>query len=88
MTIESMRSFFLWCTVVNYAILLVWFLVFAFARDEIRRIHVRWFRLSDTQFDVLHYGAMAIYKIGIVLFNLVPLVVLFCLGRIADGSVR
>jgi hypothetical protein len=80
MTIESMRSFLLWCTVVNYAILVIWFLVFVFARDQMRRIHGRWFRLSDNQFDVLHYGAMAIYKIGIILFNLVPLVVLFCLG--------
>jgi hypothetical protein len=24
------------------------------------------------QFDAIHYAAMAIYKIGIILFNLVP----------------
>jgi hypothetical protein len=30
MTIEVTRTFFLWCTVINYGVLLVWFLVFVF----------------------------------------------------------
>lgn len=80
MSIEVTRNFFLWCTVINYAILLAWFLVFVFAHDWIQRMHGRWFRLSSSQFDTLHYGGMAIFKIGIILFNLVPLVVLFLLG--------
>jgi hypothetical protein len=54
----------------------VWFLVFAIARDWMRRFHGRWFRLSDEQFDALHYLGMSTYKIGILLFNLVPLIVL------------
>jgi hypothetical protein len=39
------------------------------------------FRLSNEQFDAIHYTGMSIYKIGILLFNLVPLVVLFILDR-------
>jgi len=38
------------------------------------------FRLSDEQFDAIHYGGMSIYKIGILLFNLVPFIVL-CVVR-------
>jgi hypothetical protein len=76
MSIEVIRDFLLWCTLINYGILLVWFLVFAMARDWIQRIHGRWFRLSGDQFDALHYAGMAIFKLGIILFNLVPLVVL------------
>ncbi len=30
MTIEVTRNFLLWCTVINYGVLLVWFLVFVF----------------------------------------------------------
>jgi hypothetical protein len=45
-----------------------------------RRFHGRWFRLSDEQFDTLHYLGMSIYKIGILLFNLVPFVVLRIVG--------
>ena len=77
MSIEVARNFFLWCTVINYGILVVWFLFFALAHDWIHRIHSMWFRLSSEQFDALHYAGMAIFKIGIILFNLVPLMVLF-----------
>ena len=80
MSIEVTRTFLLWCTVINYGVLLVWFLFFVFVRDEIQRIHSRWFRLSSEQFDALHYAGMAIFKIGIMLFNLVPLVVLYIVG--------
>ncbi len=75
MSIEITRNFLLWCTVINYGILLVWFLVFVFAHDWILR-HGRWFRLSSDQFDAIHYAGMSIFKIGIILFNLVPFIVL------------
>ncbi len=80
MSVELTRSFFLWCAVVNYGVLLVWFLVFVFAHDGVQRIHGRWFHLSGDQFDALHYAGMAIFKIGIILLNLVPFVVLSVLG--------
>ncbi len=77
MSIDVARDFFLWCAVINYAFLLVWFLLFAFARDWMQRVHSRWFRLSPDQFDTIHYAAMAAYKLGIILFNLVPFVALY-----------
>jgi len=80
MTIDVARSFLLWCTIINYGVLLVWFLVFVLAHDGIERVHGRWFRLSREQFDALHYGGMSIYKLGIILFNLVPLAAL-CILR-------
>jgi hypothetical protein len=43
-------------------------------------LHGRWFRLSDAQFDALHYAGMSIYKIGLLLFNPVPFVVLWVVG--------
>jgi hypothetical protein len=80
MNLDAARSFLLWSAVFNYGILLVWFLVFVTAHDWIRRIHGRWFRLSDNQFDALHYAGMTILKIGIILLNLAPLVVLSLIG--------
>jgi hypothetical protein len=55
MSIEVTRHFFLWCTIINYGILLVWFLVFAHGHDWIQRLHGRWFRLSSDQFDAIHF---------------------------------
>jgi len=80
MTLEAIRTFLFWCTIINYGVLVVWFLVFVFAHDWIQRIHGRWFRLSRDHFDVLHYAGMSVFKIGIILFNLVPLLALFILG--------
>jgi hypothetical protein len=76
MTSEVIRSFLFWCTVINYGVLLIWFLAFAFAHDWMQRLHGRWFHLSRDQFDALHYAGMSIFKIGIMLFNLVPWVAL------------
>ena len=33
------------------------------------------------QFDALHYAGIALYKIGILLFNLVPYIALRIVGR-------
>jgi hypothetical protein len=41
MTIEVVRRALLWCTVINYGILLMWFLVFILAHDWIYNLHGR-----------------------------------------------
>ena len=72
---------FLLCSLaINYAILLTWFVAFLAARNWLRALHGRWFRLSEPAFDAIHYGGMAVYKIGILLFNLVPLLALYFVG--------
>jgi hypothetical protein len=79
MDIRTLRSVLVWSAVINYGILLVWFLVFISAHDWMYLLHSRWFRLSVEQFDMLHYAGMSIYKIGILLLNVVPWIVLhFC----------
>jgi hypothetical protein len=76
----SMISFLLWCSIINYIVLLVWFAVYVFAHDALYRLHNRWFRLSVEQFDLVMYCSMAVYKIGILLLNLVPLLALWVLS--------
>jgi hypothetical protein len=66
----------IWCTLINYAILTIWFVLFVFAHEWLYRLHSRWFKLSVETFDTLNYSGMGIYKIGILLFNLVPLIAL------------
>lgn len=76
MNLDLWCRFLLWCLVVNYAFLFAWFAAFVFARDWIRRLHGKWFSLSDDTFDAIHYGGMAIFKVGILIFNLAPLIAL------------
>lgn len=77
MNVEFLRHFLLWSLFINYVILLIWFFVFIFARNFVRTIHGKWFNLSDETFDIIHYCGMSIYKIGILLLNLTPLIVLY-----------
>lgn len=81
MNLATIRGALLWCSIIDYVLLLVWFLLFVGARDFIYRLHRKWFRsLSGEHFDALHYGAMALFKIGILLFNVVPLIALWITG--------
>jgi hypothetical protein len=76
MTAVTWSDFLLRCALINYAVLMLWFAAFTLAHDWLYRLHSRWFQLTRTQFDALHYGGMAFYKVAILLLNLVPFVAL------------
>ncbi|MGO9466381.1 MAG: DUF6868 family protein [Isosphaeraceae bacterium] len=80
MSIETARGFFLWCAVINYAILLLWVVPLLFWRDGVYRLWGRWFRLSPEQFDMVNISGISLYKLGIILFNLVPCIALYIVG--------
>ncbi len=77
MTVAELKAVLIWSTVVNYGVLFLWFGAFSLAHDWVYRMHSRWFRLSVEQFDVLHYTGVTVYKIGIILLNVAPLVALY-----------
>ena len=77
---EDLLRFLLWGAGINYVILLVWFGAFLFAHEPLYRLHTRWFALSREGFDALSYGAVAVYKIGNMLFFLVPALALLLSG--------
>jgi hypothetical protein len=77
MTAIELREVLLWSTVINYVILFAWFGAFIFAHDFLYRMHTRWFRMSVETFDTIHYAGIAVYKLGILLLNLTPLLALY-----------
>lgn len=79
MITNEIKDILIWCVGLNYAVLFVWFGAFVFAHGWMYRVHSRWFKLSVETFDAIHYSGLAVYKIGILLLNLVPLVAL-CLS--------
>ncbi len=72
MTLETLSDLFLWCTLIDFGLLLWWFGWLALAPDWVFRLHSRWFPLSRETFYAVHYAGMALFKIGIILLNLVP----------------
>jgi hypothetical protein len=73
MNIEKLRYLLLWCTILNYGFVIVWFLLVVLARRPLYAIWRKWFHLSEEQFDRLNFTGIMLYKIGILMFNLVPL---------------
>jgi hypothetical protein len=80
MSIEIARSAFLWCTVINYTVLLLWFLVYAAPHSWLYRLWGRRVRLTPEQFDTFNIAGIILYKLGIMLFNLAPFVALCIVG--------
>jgi hypothetical protein len=80
MELEAIRAFFAWCSVINIALLLWWAFFFLFAHDWTYRMHSKWFQISAEQFDAIHYAAMAAFKLGVLIFNLVPYFALRIIG--------
>ena len=72
MTFELARGALLWCAAINIGLLVWWFLFFALAHDWMYRLHSKWFKLSVDTFDSIHYSGMALFKMAILLLNLVP----------------
>jgi hypothetical protein len=80
MTMELVRDVLAWCAVINLGLLLWWFLFLTVAHDWTYRFHGKWFKISRETFDAIHYGGMAAFKLGILLFNLVPYLALRIVG--------
>ena len=80
MTFETIRAVFAWCTVINMGLLLWWFVFIVLAHDWTYRFHCKWFKLTEEKFDSLHYAGMALFKIAIFIFNLVPYLAMRIVG--------
>jgi len=50
------------------------------AHDWMYRMHSKWFNIPVEKFDAIHYSGMAIFKIAILVFNLVPYLALRIVG--------
>lgn len=80
MTTELVLGVLGWCTVINFGILLFWWLCLMLAHDWVYRLHSKWFKLSVERFDEIHYSGITFFKICIFIFNLAPYFALRIIG--------
>ena len=76
MFLELFIKILAWSATINLIILLLWFILFISAHDWIYRMHNKWIKMSEETFNAVHYAGLGIYKILILLFNLIPYLVL------------
>jgi signal transduction histidine kinase len=70
------KDFFLYGFLINYAVLMWWFLWVWLKWDMVMAIHQRFFDLTENQYHAIHYAAMAFYKLLIIMFFLTPYLIL------------
>lgn len=72
MDIETARTFFMWCSIINGALLIFTFLIFALVGNFVYRMHSKLFPISKDAFTIVLYCSIGIYKIFFIVFNLIP----------------
>jgi len=80
MDMMTIRVFFMWCTIINGALLILSFLICAFAGDLVYKTHSILFPMSRDAFNVAAYSFIGLYKIFFWVFNLVPYIACSILG--------
>ena len=76
MDIQTLTAFFMWCTIINAGILVLWSVFFVFAPDFVYRIQSKWFPIPRETFNVAIYSFLGLFKVVFIVFNLAPYVAL------------
>ena len=76
MTVQELQSFFMWCTIINFALLLLSFFFCTVAGGWVYKVHSRLFPMSRDAFNVTMYRFLGTFKMLVLVFNLVPYIAL------------
>jgi hypothetical protein len=81
MDIRTLTEFFKWCTIINVAVFIFSTIMIIAVPDFIYNAHGQMFNMPREAFDVVIYSFLGLYKIVILVFNLVPYVALRIVER-------
>ena len=80
MDIQTLISFFMWCSILNLGLLMLSFIMLACAGDFVYRMHSKWFPMPRDRFNAVIYSFIGFYKIIVIVFNVVPWAALSIVG--------
>lgn len=72
MNAQMLSDFLMWCTILNAGLLILSSLIMMFAGDFAYGLHRRWFAMPRETFNIAIYSFLGLYKILVIVFNLVP----------------
>ncbi|BBB28997.1 DUF6868 family protein [Neptunomonas japonica] len=79
MDIETLKDFFMWCSVINVALLILWTSIFMLAPDFVYHTQRHFFAITRQQFDIAFYAFLGLFKLLFIIFSLVPYLTLLIL---------
>ncbi len=80
MDIQTLTTFFMWCTIINGALLVISAIMCTLAQNFVYRIHSKLFHISRDSFNVAIYSFIGLFKILFIVFNIVPYITLLIIG--------
>jgi hypothetical protein len=80
MDIQTLTTFFMWCTIMNGALLVLWTTMLVLAPNLVYRTQSMWFPIPRETFNVVIYSFLGLFKIVFLVFNVVPYVALLIVG--------
>ena len=80
MDIQTLTNFFMWCTIINGGLLILWTVFMVFTPDLVYRIQNHWFPIPRESYNVVIYAFLGLVKLLFLVFNAVPYVALLILG--------
>ena len=79
-TIETIREFLGWCTVINIGLLVLSSILIIALRGTVSRFHGKMFNLDEKYLSQAYFQYLGQYKIAIIVFNIVPYFALKAMG--------
>ena len=80
MDIQTLTTFFMWCTIINAGFLFFLALVYLLAPNLAYRLQSRFIPISRETFDVVFYSFIGFLKVVVLVFNVVPWIALLIIG--------
>jgi hypothetical protein len=80
MSVANLQQVFLWCTVINYCLLILWWAIIMLPHKWIYNLSGKHFGCSEAQFDSYNLIGIIFYKMSIVLLFLVPYIAMKIVG--------
>ena len=80
MDMQTLTTFFMWCTIINGVLLLLSITLFMLVPDLVYRTQSLWFPIPRETFNVVYYSFIGLFKIVFLVFNAVPYIALLIAG--------
>ena len=75
-SIETLATFFGWCTAINFGILLLYVLVFSIFHDGFATLSAKMFGITREEAAATFFRVFRQYRLALVVLNIVPYIAL------------
>ncbi|MGK0297404.1 MAG: hypothetical protein ACI9XC_001007 [Gammaproteobacteria bacterium] len=76
MNVDQLTELFKWMAIINIGLLLLSTVLIMLLKNYICKIHAKLFGIDEDKIPIVVYGYLGIYKIMIIVLNIVPYIAL------------